>query len=36
MKLKYEFFPIRVSNSADKLLHFLEARDVYKFNYVQC
>jgi len=36
MKLTLNFFPIRASNSADMLLYFLEARDVYKFNYVQC
>jgi len=28
-------FPIRASNSANKLLYFQEARDLYKFNYVQ-
>jgi len=36
MKLNLNFLPIRASNSADKLLYFLEARDLYKFNYVQC
>ena len=36
MKLNLNFFPIRASNSADKLLYFLEARDLYRFNYVQC
>jgi len=29
-------FSIRASNSADKLLCFQEARDLYKFNYSQC
>ena len=33
---KFEIFPIRVSNSADKLLYFQEACDLYKFNCVQC
>jgi len=36
MKLNLNFIPIRASNSADKLLYFQEARDLYKFNYVQC
>jgi len=36
MKLNLNFFPIRASNSEDKLLYFLEARDVYQFYYVQC
>jgi len=31
-----ENFPIRASNSADKILYFQEARDLNKFNYVQC
>jgi len=30
---KFEFFPIRASNSADKLLYFQEAPDSYKFNW---
>jgi len=36
MKLNLNFFPIRASNSADKVLQFQESRDLYKFNYVQC
>ena len=36
MKLNLNFIHIRVSNSADWLLYFQEARDLYKFNYVQC
>jgi len=36
MKQNLNFFPIRVSNSADKLLYFQEARGLYKFNYLQC
>ena len=35
MKLNLNFFPIRASNSTDKLLYFREARDLYKFSYVQ-
>jgi len=30
MKLNLHFFPISASNSADKLLYFQEARDLYK------
>jgi len=33
---KFKFFPIKASNSADKLLYFQEDRDLYKFKYVQC
>jgi len=33
---KFEFFPSRGSNSADRLLYLQEARDMHKFNYVQC
>jgi len=36
MKLNLNFFPIKASNSAEKLWYFQEARDLYKFNYVQC
>jgi len=36
LKLNLNFFLISASNSADKLLYFLEACDLYKFNYVQC
>ena len=36
MKLDLNYFPISASNSVDKLLYFLEVRDLYKFNYVQC
>jgi len=34
MKLNSNLFPIRASNSADKVLYF-EVRDLYKFNCVQ-
>jgi len=34
--MKFEYFHIRASNSADMLLYFQEARNLYKFNYVQC
>jgi len=33
---KFEFFPISTSNSEEKLLYFLEAHDLYRFNYVLC
>jgi len=36
MKPNLNFFPMRASNSADKLLYFRESRDLHKFNYVQC
>jgi len=38
MKLNLNFFPIRTSNSTDKLfiVFLVEARDLYKFYYVQC
>jgi len=33
---KFEFFPIRASNSAGKLLYFQEARDLYKWAIFTC
>jgi len=32
----FKLTSFKASNSADMLLHFLEAGDVYKFKYVQC